>query len=916
MLAYSQQTQTTLEDAHEAFSRGEIERAKSILDGVDTSEARDREELHDLFAIRCVRASIAAMAGERTVASIMSDTASSSLHRPVVLYLEGLAAMASGTNLQTARVKFEEAFRADCHFVLARLGLAAVSYHMKRYKKSFSHYRAVLETLGSACPPIARVGMGLCAYHLNHLDYAQRCLERALEVNKDDELALLALLVVFLDRCQIPKVIEVAQRLRHALPGNAMVLLKVADLVYFRAVTQKRVKASANSVRRLLAEVRRVANVEESATADYQEGRLCLALGDLSNARLLLESAMQVLPNLLAARIHYARALLLSGRETEAEQLLLRLNREKPNQKEVLQLLAAYASRHGLHEKALEYSGRLTELVAPGDIRSWSIASWCARLDKDETKKLMSHLARIQKEVGEPVSMQLLANIASLGGDTDALQRILDRELGADFLSQPNLPVAYVPLVFNLALLLEETDRTRARQLYIFLVKQHGYFQPPYIRLHVLAKADGFVRQAVAWLVLLQRVVPEDPTSLASIAELFFTHSRATAAMAALRSARGRPIPVALAFGAVFLWCSQQHGKDNRRFLASAKDRFAFVLRRDNGNVLAAHGLACCLGLEADYDRCQCLLDRVGEVRPNCDYVRRHHEAHMANVKTLSDSFKQAIDYLERDPKRTPLQTSSLAFCLACESRYEEAVAVLSTVVEENPNLPLLQYNLALLYCAAFVYAIARKEAITPEKARDLRQSLATGLSIAFAFIQQEPRSQAMAVAKTFLKSVCAYCLDLNDRSISRLIVVGQRESAEYARQSKLWQRVYDEFQTEKQKEAEHRQAEQRQRQEQELQVAREILEDFRRSQLDQPTILDEAMRTQLEAYRAEFGSAVPPPTEDAAGGAVGAIDPPENASAAILGGMNLEEDDVAWAGTAGEEEAREGKVEAADASA
>ncbi|RNF03346.1 RNA polymerase-associated protein CTR9 [Trypanosoma rangeli] len=916
MLAYSQRTQATLDDAHDAFSRGEIEHAKSILDSVDISEAHSREELHDLFAIRCVRASIAAMGGERTVASIMSDTMSHSLHRPVALYLEGLAAMASGTNLQTARVKFEEAFRADGHFVLARLGLAAVSYHMKRYKKSFSHYRALLETLGSACPPIVRVGMGLCAYHLSHLDYAQRCLERALEVNKDDELALLALLVVFLDRCQIPKVIEVAQRLRHLLPGNAMVLLKVADLVYFRAVTQKRVKAAAGSIRRLLAEVRRVATVEESATADYQEGRLCLALDDLSNARLLLESAMQVLPNLMAARIHYARALLLSGRETEAEHLLLRVNRDNPNQKEVLQLLAAYASRHGLHEKALEYSGRLTEIVAPGDIRSWSLASWCARLNKEDTKKLMSHLARIQQEVGESVSMQLLANIASIGGDTDALQRILDRELGADFLSQPNLPVVYVPLVFNLALLLEETDRTRARQLYIYLVKQHGYFQPPYIRLHVLAKADGFVRQAVAWLVLLQQIVPEDPTSLASIAELFFTQSRATAAMAALRSARGRPLPVALAFGAVFLWCSQQHGKDNRRFLASAKDRFTFVLRRDNGNVLAAHGLACCLGLEADYDRCQCLLDRVGEVRPNCDYVRRHHEAHMANVKTLNDSFKQAIDYLERDPKRTPLQTSSLAFCLACENRYEEAVAVLNAVVAENPNLPLLQYNLSLLYCAAFVHAIARKEAITPEKARDLRQSLATGLSIAFEFVRQEPRSQAMAVAKTFLKTACAYCLNLNDHNIGRLIVAGQRDSAEYARQSKLWQRVYSEFQKEKQHEVEQRQAEQRQRQEQELQVAREILDDFRRSQLDQVTILDEETRTRLEAYRAEFGSAVPPFANDAAGDVVRSVDPSGNTSTAILGGMNLEEDDMAWVEPAGVEKELEGKLGGADASA
>ncbi|KAH9599108.1 hypothetical protein LSM04_007343 [Trypanosoma melophagium] len=891
MTTLSQQTQSTLADARDAFAIGEIKRATSILDTA-AAEKQTRAELNDHFAIRCLQASIAAMGGERTVASYMADVATSPLHRPVTLYLEGLAALANGTSLQTAQVKFEEATRADRHFILAKMGLAAVNYHMKRYKESFAHYRVVLETLGDYSPPIVRVGMGLCAYHLNRLDYAHKWLERALEVNPDDELALLALLVVFLDRRQIPKVVEVAQRLRKLLPGNAMVLLKVADLVYFRAVSQERVKASAASIRQLLTDVRQVATVEEAAIADYQEGRLCIALGDLSNARVLLESSMQVHPNLMAARIHYARVLLLSGREVEAEQLLLRINADLPNQKEVLQLLTAYASQRGMDEKALEYSYSLINNVAPGDIRSWSLASWCVRLKKEEAKKLMSHVVRIRKEVGESVSMHLIANIASLSEDSDALQDIIDRELGANFLTHSTLPVEYVPLVFNLALLLEEKDRTRARQLYIFLVKQHGYFQLPYLRLHLLAKADGLLKQSVAWLVLLQQVVPEEPTSLAYIGQIFFENERFSAAMTALRSTRSRSIPVALALGATFLWCSQQHGKDNRRFLASAKNRFLFVLRRDKGNILAAHGLACCLGLEADYDRCQSLLDRVGEVLPNCDYVRSHYEAHTANVKTLNDSFKQAIDYLERDTERTPLQTSSLAFCLACEGRYDDAISVLTKVVAENPNLPLLQYNLALLYCAAFVFAIARKEALTTESARELRHSLTTGLTTAYEFIRREPRSQAMAVARTFLKSVCAYCLDLNDRNINRLIVAGQRSAEEYERQSSLWRRVYAEFQEEKRNAEEQRLAEEKQRQEQELQVSREILEDFRRSQFTQPTILDEEMRTQLEAYRAEIGSVVPPSGEEASLllPSLSEENTPAQQSVAILGGMNLEE--------------------------
>lgn len=36
-------------------------------------------------------------------------------------------------NLQTARIKFEEAKRQDKYFVIANLGLAAISFESKKY---------------------------------------------------------------------------------------------------------------------------------------------------------------------------------------------------------------------------------------------------------------------------------------------------------------------------------------------------------------------------------------------------------------------------------------------------------------------------------------------------------------------------------------------------------------------------------------------------------------------------------------------------------------------------------------------------------------------------------------------------------------------------------------------------------------
>ncbi|KAH8605814.1 putative Tetratricopeptide repeat [Trypanosoma vivax] len=829
MTELSDEVQRTLGDALSAFSRGDIGDAVSLLDAASL-EHRTYQQVHDLFALRCMRASIAAMSGERSISSYMADVSSSHMHNAVVLYLEGLAAMASGTGLQTASVKFEEASRADPHFVIARLGLAAVHYYRGHYKESFSQYRVVLQTLGSKAPPIVRVGMGLCAYRLNRLDYAQKMLERALEVNSDDELALLVLLVIFLDCRQMSKVIEVVGRLRLILPTNAVVILKVSDLVYFRAVAQGRVKAFAPSISRLLTEVRGVANLEEAAIADYQEGRLNMALGNFSKARVLLDAALQTLPNLLAARIHYARLLLLSGKDKESEQMLLRINAEHPNQKEVLLMLGAQAARLGLHERALECSKRLTEGVAPEDIRSWSLASWCARLNKEEARKFSSLVARIQKEMGKTTPTQLLVNIATLNKDVDGLQRILDQELGADVLSLPTLAVAHIPIVFNLALLLEEKDRVRSRQLYIFLVKKHGYFQLPYFRLHELAKTDGLLKQAVAWLVLLQQIVPDEPYSIASLGQLLFEQQRFMASLSVLRSVKGRPLPVVLGLGAAYLRCGQHHWEDSRRFVSGARDRFSFVLRRDKGNMLAAHGLACCLGLEGQYECCQSLLDRVGEVLPNCQYIRRHYGAHMANAKILSGSFKQARDYLERDKQRTPLQMSSLAFCLLSEERYSEAIAVLTEAMDACPNHSFLLYNLALVHCASFVASVSSKQALTIDEARSLRRSLATGLEIANRFIKINGNSQTLRVAQTFLRFVCIYCVDLNDREIKKLIAAGLQAAAEFEKQNELWRRVFGSYIEEKRAADERREADERKRCEQEQQLAREILEGFNRA--------------------------------------------------------------------------------------
>lgn len=100
--------------------------------------------------------------------------------------------------------------------------------------------------------------------------------------------------------------------------------------------------------------------------------------------------------------------------------------------------------------------------------------------------------------------------------------------------------------------------------------------------------------QSVAWLTLLSEVAPHEPMVQSYLAQLFFSQRRVRASMNLLRfnststsnfnstynstlsqslslSQRRRSIPMMLTSAALYLWCSQQRGKDDVRFLQSAK---------------------------------------------------------------------------------------------------------------------------------------------------------------------------------------------------------------------------------------------------------------------------------------------------------------------------------------------------------
>lgn len=811
-------------EALQFYSRGSVDAAREVLDAAVRS-AEARNELASLFSVCCVRATMAAMEGSEDVASLMASCEGVEHQAELTQYLEGLSALAR-CNYERARLKFESLEKQTAGSdptgapsptcFLADIGLAAVHMHNKRFKQAFRHYRRVLEALGTEVTPrVVRVGMGMCAFQLQHTVLAKRILEREAALHPDNDFALFALLVVYVDLRLMPLVVDTVVKLRARLPDNTALLLRAADLLYFRAVEHGNVRSAVPSIQALITRVRETGTGIEGAYAAYQEGRLQVVLGNFPEAVRLLEGATAVLPNLLPLRIHYCHLLLLMGREDDGLRLLTLLNRQHPNQKEVLQLLACHDSDSGRHGAALQSCTRLMESVDVGSLESLSLSSWCSRLNTTQCASEHERLIKLLSEqkagaAGGSVPITVLANAAVLKGDTAALQSIVDRTLGGGYLTDPPL-LEHVPLVYNLGLLQKKDGVTDvARRLFILLVKSHPTFADPYFQLHLLAKEAGDYRKAVSWLTLLTKVLEGIPSTRngatlqiakSFIGVTFFEQKKHRVAVTVLRQAAGlsrgtttsRPSNQTstislLCLASAYLRCSQMRGRSNTQYLKHCKALMTYVLRRDASNLLAAEGLSCCLGIEDDANRAQVLLNRTGQAVPCKPYVLDSHQLNVGNVRCRLRHYAQTIDILLKEPTLTGRQEATLGLCYAMEGRFPEARAALERAVKLEPDMPMLLYNIALVTCCSFVDGVLGvSSGASVGEGKELREVLLVGFEWIMKFLSAEPNSRDMLDGQAFLKRLGAYCSQLYQKQLTPLVLVGTENVAQESRDADQW---------------------------------------------------------------------------------------------------------------------------------
>ena len=318
--------------------------------------------------------------------------------------------------------------------------------------------------------------------------------------------------------------------------------------------------------------------------------------GELDEAAALLRTAIDSLPELAAARIHYAKVQYQRGEVEDAVKELEFVDKNFQASKEVVAMLATHATLSGHHEAAMEFARRLTDL-APGDAETWALAAWCYRLDEERAQLYLSRYCGFVKQHSAAVPLSTRVNLACLEEKgMEPFEQAVQEAAGSNVFNRTELPFDVVPAIFNLAMMLESTDSSRSQAYYQLLVKHFPLLPEPYFRLYELAIQNGRRKQALGWLALLKTARPEDPMSTVYEARTFSSQRDATTTKDILKTAPIRKcLPVALAYASICLQGAQSFSSKATEHLRFARDRYIFALKSDPSNLLAArHCMLLC----------------------------------------------------------------------------------------------------------------------------------------------------------------------------------------------------------------------------------------------------------------------------------------------------------------------------------
>lgn len=497
------------------------------------------------------------------------------------------------------------------------------SFKSGRFSEALSTFIKVMR-LKPDCPPSVRYALGLCYLKLDRPDMAEKCFERAVQLDDQAVEPRVALAIMKLNSGDLAQVQPAMRLLSEAYKlddNHARILVLFADHYFHRREYEKLQKLATRARQN-------TDNPRVLSETLFQLGRAEHARGAFERAQLLYEQAVAEDEENILASFGLAQTLLHEENSLRAIDCLDSVLRRAPDDLSTLHTMGIVLARLGRTEEAKELLQRALDTdtgVVDADTflefgrlmektdRSKSLSAYRAALKilLDRRKpELRERIRGVQNNVA--VMHHLLGQLAAAEG---VYREIFDEETR----SNPDACVAQsVTMSFNMARLLEDQGKLgEAQALHLSILRSHVAYTDCYLRLAAIARAEKRLDDAMQHLADALAVHEDLPDALAMMGNLHIERHEFHAAQLkftrVLEKVDRNDAYALLSLGNIYYLARAEKKERKERNLKHAGESYWKVLHADPSNVFAANGLGVLMAAEGRLGAAGEIFTRVRE---------------------------------------------------------------------------------------------------------------------------------------------------------------------------------------------------------------------------------------------------------------------------------------------------------------
>lgn len=621
-----------------------------------------------------------------------------------------------------------------------QLGQACFHFLSNNFRSALQGFQTILKNHPEFNE--IRLAIGYCFQRLGFKEMAQKAFQRVLQVDPNNESALLALGFLQLDSSKSPQDIQTGllqmKKVFELDRSNSVAQIHLANHFFFKKDLQKS---------KTLAEgaLNNAPNDKIKTEAYFILAKISHVNENFSDALGNYQLASKLSPDFLPAIFGLAQCFLARGDLEGASMLFERILETEPNCPEVLRLLsfinsskiAKQPNDSGLIEKTLNYLKKSLKSYPDDYLLLQCAAVFYELIDPVKAVELYT-----KSKANESDNFSVLNNFVVLKQSAGLID-LSDRELMKKSQSSTNDPLLKTFVKFNEARLLEEfkDEISKAEELYKEIIMENPNFSLAHLRLGVICFGRNQFAEAADHF---KDVLGSDEQNRDAWNCVAATHLKQKAFTPARKSFErvlqtiDKNDPYALvSLGNIYIELARQDksNKHTDEYHRRAGEFYGKALSIDRGNLYAAQGLGLIFADRNVSTEAREVFTQVraGDPNFNSNNIPSDSTLNLAHSLTELENYPAAINLYSSVIESIAYSSLSSAkkvslLLYLCRARYllaldssdykaaDLAIKDTRTALQLLPNDDPLKFNLALLLQArAQSIRLSKDDSITPE---------------------------------------------------------------------------------------------------------------------------------------------------------------------------------------------------------